>query len=214
MLLKKLFLSFIFVCFISCFSYKANASQHAKMASQFLDDGLKISENDKLTKKQKLQKLVDNYANSMNLAWNAKMALGRPYQQLNKQEQQEYIKEYSKYILYVWIPTFNFNRKTGVKLTVLDKTEKINDTDENVKIVIEDPNSSKYDVIVRTRITKDNKFQLLDFTIEGINLSTSYRAQFTSYMEKHDNDPHSIIEYLRNQNQHQKSKSLFNVNID
>ena len=210
----KKFLFIICFFIISClFNTEANANMHSKIASKFLDEGLQISENDSLSKKQKLQKLIDKYAGAMNFSWNAKMAMGRPFQQLTKKEQDEYIREYSRYLSYLWLPKFNFNRKSGVKLTVLEKTEKINDTDENVKLVIEDPNSSKYDVIVRTRITKNNEFQMLNVVIAGINIANLYRTQFTSYMEKNNNDPRSIISFLKKQNAILKTKAIFTLNF-
>jgi len=204
------------VLFVGLLSVKPNmskADEYYRLADKFLTEGLLINEDEGLTKKQKLQKLIDKYIGSMDLAWNAKMALGRPYQKLSKEEQKEYIDEYSRYVAYVWLPKFNFNRKNGVKITVLEKTQKINDTDANVKMVVEDPNASKYDVVIRTRITKDGEFKLLNMSVEGIDLANSYRAQFTSYIEQHNNDPRSIIEYLKKQNKIQKAKALFTVNL-
>ena len=209
----KLFYCSLFVFTIIVSPLKAN--EHTDKTRSFLNESLKLLEKDNLTEARKHQIIVDRYIPYVNFGWNAKMAMGRPYQQLSKQEQQEYIDEYTKYISYLWLPKLNYDRRLGIKIAVLDKSQKLNDTDENVTIQLEALDGAKYDLILRTRLTKDAKqFQILNLNMEGIDLASMYRTQFQSIMEQNKGDPKSVITYLKKQNAEYKKKADFNIDLN
>ena len=66
-------------------------------------------------------------------------------------------------------------------------------------------------VITQGNRTKEDKFEILNLYFEGIDLASSYRAQFTSYMEQNRNDPRSVIKYLKEQNKEKKKMVDFNI---
>lgn len=190
------------------------ANEHTDKTRVFLNGSLSLLEKDNLTEAKKHQILVDRYIPYINFDWNAKMAIGRPYQQMSKQEQKEYVEEYTKYIAYIWLPKLNYDRRLGIKIAVLEKSQKINDTDENVTIQLEALDGVKYDLILRTRINKDTKqFQILNINMEGVDLASIYRTQFNTIMEKNKGNPRSVLLYLKEQNANYKKKADFVVDL-
>ena len=188
----------------------AEVSEHVKQARIFLDETLKILETGNKTNKQKRQIIVNRYMPNIDFAWNAKAALGRPYLQLSEQERKEYINEYTKFLVYTWLPKLNYDTKSGIKMSISDKSTPLTDTDETITLIISMPDGTKYEAFLRTKIDKKtHKFQILNILVEGIDLVLSYRAQFVGYMEQNKNDPRSIIQYLKQQNQIKKQNADF-----
>ena len=211
---KISFFSIFIFCFLSTNSSIAVAEsspKHVEMAKKFLNETLKILANKDKTEQQKRQIIVNRYINNINFEWNAKTALGRPFLQLSKQEQQEYVKEYTNFLIYSWLPKMSYDKKSGIVFSVADKSEKINDTDANIYLLITTKDGNGYEVVLRTRMTKEDKFEILNLYFEGIDLASSYRAQFTSYMEQNRNDPRSVIQYLKEQNKEKKKMVDFNI---
>ena len=205
----KMMLCFSFFYFIAIASY-ADVSEHVKQAREFLNSTLKILETGNKTNQEKRQIIVNRYMPNINFAWNAKSALGRPYLQLSKEQQKEYIDEYTKFLVYTWLPKLNYDTKSGIKMSISDKSTRLTETDETITLIILMQDGTKYEAFLRTRIDKQtNKFQILNIFVEGIDLAASYRAQFTSYIEQNKNDPSSIIKYLKQQNQEKQKIADF-----
>ena len=218
--MKKIkFLKTLFCCvfvFFSLFAGISNASdvgtsEHVKIARNFLNETLTLLENGNKSEQQKRQIIVNRYVENVNFTWNAKSALGRAFLQLSADEQKEYINEYTKFLIYSWLPKLNYNKNSDMTMVVSDKSVKLNNTDENVTLVITMKDGTKYEVLLRTRITKEGKFEILNLYVEGIDLASSYRAQFTSLMEQNKNDPRSVIKYLKEQNKEKKKTIDFKI---
>ena len=211
---KISFFSIFIFCFLSTNSsivVAEGASKHVEMSKKILNDTLKILENNANTEQKKRQIIVNKYIENVNFEWNARAALGRPFLQLSQQEQREYVKEYTKFLIYSWLPKMSYDKKSGIVFSVADKSEKINDTDANIYLLITTKDGNRYEVVLRTRITKEDKFEILNLYFEGIDLASSYRAQFTGHMEQNRNDPRSVIQYLKEQNKEKKKMIDFNI---
>ena len=197
---KKSF--FVFLFFISVFTIKSNTS-NATMHSDFIkvkfNEALEILEKTDENDPKRLQIIVDKYAPYLDFEWNAKMALGRPFQQFSDTEKKEYIDLYTEFLSYTWLPKLNYDRRYGIKFVISDKTEKLNDKDENVSIVIMALDGKSYNMTTRVRCENKNDCRILNLSAEGVDLALSYRVQFTSYIEEHQGKAQSIIEHLKQQ---------------
>lgn len=209
--LKNIFCRILF-CFLCCFfvvqpaiAKKHVISEHVYTVKIFVDETISLLKSTKITNKQKRQAIIDKYKSNIDFIWIAKNALGRMYLQLSEEERNVYINEFTKFFIYTWLPKLVYNGKNKIDVKVLDKSVKVTDTDENVTLLIKIGKSEKYKIILRTRISKDGKFQVLNLSFEGIDLMSSYKAQFSDYIEEHKNDPKSIISYLKLQNKNKKN---------
>ena len=191
----------------------ADTSKHVVITRNFLNEIMTLLKSKDKTDKQKKQIIIDRYMKNVDFEWSAKMALGRLYLQLSQKEQDEYIDEYRKYIVYTWLQRLNYNSESKVKISVLDKSLKINNTDENVMLVVVFDSETKYELSLYTRITNDNLFKILNLSFEGIDMTSTYRSQFTDYIEQHKNDPKSIIKYLKKQNKEKEKIVSFKVSL-
>ena len=207
---KIISLFVIFVCCSGVYANVANAkSQHIEKLTKLLNDGEKMLSDKKLTAKQKRQKTIDMYMPYIDFKWNAKMALGRPFLQLNEKQKNEYLTEYTKFLAYTWLPKMNIQGEFKMDIKALDTTEKVGTagTDELVTFIATGSDGTKYTIIIRSSI-KDGKLQVRDVNVEGVGLASSYQAQFSSYIEQHNGNVASIIDYLKQQNE------LHKANVD
>ena len=209
--LENIFCRILF-CFLCCFFVTQSAlakkhviSEHVYTAKIFVDETISLLKSTKITNKQKRQAIVDKYKSNIDFVWIAKNALGRMYLQLSEEEKNIYIDEFTRFFIYTWLPKLVYDGKSKIDVKVLNKSVKVTDTDENVTLLIKIGKSEKYKIVLRTRILKDGKFQVLNLSFEGIDLISSYKAQFSDYIEKHKNDPKSIITYLKLQNKNKRN---------
>ena len=209
--MKKFFICFFL--FLSLLSSLSLASQHTQYVQYVLNDVLKSLEANS-SQQQKRQTVVNKYYRLIDFEWNAKMALGRPYKELTANEQGEYLKEYTRFIAYSWLPKLNYDRSLNLKFTVHQEGEKVGKQDENVVIDMMVPDGTKYSTALRIRCYKENDCKVLNVNIEGVDLALSYRAQFSSYIEEHGNKANSIIAFLKQKNSEFKKNVDFKLPID
>ena len=156
--------------------------------------------------KQK-QFAVDSYFPYFDLEWTAKMSIGVNYKNLDKNNQDRYLKEFSKFFSYIWLPYLYIDNTTGARLVVKDKTTKINN-DEYIDIVIYAPDGKTFSLKLRVRNKPEWKHcKILNIVVDGVDLAMSYRAQFDAYIEQHNGKSDSIIDYLTEKNQQYKKTS-------
>lgn len=181
--------------------------------SGFLVKGEKIAESDGKTVLQKKQMLINLGTEYFLFDWNAKMALGRPFQSLTEAEKKTYINEYSKYFSYTWFPELFYDKRSGVKVNVRPVCRTINDTDSIVDVDIVLPDGKKYELALRVRKNDktDMPCHILNITLEGVDVAMSYRSQFASYIEANNNQTNSIIKYLEEKNDKFKKTSGLTV---
>ena len=207
---RTCFVCTLFISVFNCDLVKAN--QQSECIKALVKDAMNVMNMEKKTMAQKRQIIVNKYMPYINFEWNAKMALGRPYLALSPEKQKEYIKAYTEFLSYAWLPKLSYDKDSGIKIIVQDKTENLNDKDENVTVNIITFDGKKYEAFLRVRYD-NNKCQILNVTAEGVDLAMSYRSQFTSYIEEHKGDPVSIVEYLKQQNDTNKKKAGFVVKV-
>lgn len=214
--IKLTFISVMLVLSIFSLNYtteQAQANEQVKFSKQLLSEVIGHMENKQLTEKQKKQKLVDTYMSVINFEWNAKIAMGRSYNNLTDAEKKQYVNEYTKFLAYTWLPKLEMPTGTmGVKLNVLEQTEQINKTDEYVKLQLKMEDGVDYLVNIRVSCV-EGKCQLLNINMEGLDLALSYRAQFENYIEKHGGSAKSIIKYLQEQNAKNSKTAGFVVKL-
>ena len=191
--------------------FAISASEHVIVARKFLKETEQLLKSKNNTQREKKQLIIKRYIENIDFNWNAKMALGRLFLQLSPDEQKKYINEYKKFMIYTWLPKLSPDEIDDVNMRILEKSEKIKETEEYVKLVIElKKDKTIYEAVLRTRI-KNGKFQILNICVEGIDLAVSYRADFLSYIEQNNNNPKSIIKYLEEQNKKIKKSADFKI---
>jgi ABC-type transporter MlaC component len=195
----------------------AQAGNQVQCFRAFLDDTMALLEKGDIPMNKKRQMIIDRYLPIINFEFNAKMAMGLPYKALSPQDQKEYVNEYTKLLAYTWLPKLNYDRKNGIVVTVMDKTQPVNDKDEIVKARMQAPDGKSYDMDLRIRdLSKTDrkiKCQILNIVVEGVDLAATYRAQFSDQIEKNGGDGRVITKFLKEQNAKSKKETGLVVNI-
>lgn len=215
--IKYIFISIFLFFFVAIVNIEnAKTVEYDSMAlcvNDLIVRGQKFVEDDRYTVLQKKQMLIDVFTVYFLFDWNAKMALGRPFQSLTDAEKKTYITEYSKYFSYTWFPELFYDKRNGIKINIRPTSEVINEKDSIVNVDVISPDGKKYELALRVRKNdkKDMPCNILNLTLEGIDLAMSYRSQFASYIEANNNRANSIIGYLKEKNDKLKKTSGLTV---
>lgn len=205
-MIKKKNIFVLFFSFVLSINVALSENNNDKEMVRFVESKFygyqKQIEGKNFDKKTKEQLLLDNYYNIFDFEWMAKMSIGLPYKSLSQQQQKEYVIEFSKLFCYSWLPSFDYDKSSGISVNILPQVQKINDKDAIVKIELKAPDGKRYELEIRVRDTGDprGKYKILNLIIDGIDVAVSYRAQFNSYIEEHMNNADSILVYLKKKN--------------
>ena len=195
----------------------AQAGNQAQCFRGFINETMELLEKGDISINKKRQMIIDRYLPIINFEFNAKMAMGLPYKALSPQDQKEYVNEYTKLLAYTWLPKLNYDRKNGIVITVMDKTQPVNDKDEIVKVKMQTPDGKSYDIDLRVRDLSNTdrkiKCQILNIVVEGVDLAATYRAQFSDQIEKNNGDGRVITKFLKEQNAKSKKETGLVVNV-
>jgi phospholipid transport system substrate-binding protein len=166
-----------------------------------------------LKPRQIRQIAVDHYMKYIDFEWNSRMAIGKAWKNLSPDEQKEYIKEYTLFLAYTWLPKLNYNTNDGVRIKVKPDVIPINKKDDNVVVHIITPDSKVYEVFIRVREYEENMFKITNVTVEGIDLAMSYRVQFEQYIEQNGGSSQKLLQYIKDKNEENKKNVDFTVNL-
>lgn len=175
---------------------------------QMLDITMNDERLRKLNDSQKKQVIVDHYLPYFDLQWTAKMSIGINYKKMSDSNQQKYLKEFSKFFSYIWLPYLYVDNTSGARLVIKNKTTRINDQDEYVDVQAYAPDGKTFDIRIRVRNKAEWKHcMVLNVIVDGVDLAMSYRAQFNAYIEKNNGKSDSILDYLVEKNEQYKRTS-------
>lgn len=148
-----------------------------------IDDTIKIAINKKLSIEEKRNEVIFSLSKEFDSTWNARMSLGKIWNEFTDDDRKKYINSYCFYIAYQWLPKLQFTTANDIKINVSEKIEKINETDFYVDVNILSPDGKSYFVIFRVS-KNENNFIIRDLSVDGVSLAITNRSQFSSFIEE------------------------------
>ncbi len=125
----------------------------------------------------------------------AKWVLGRYWRQLTPLDQAEYLKLFHDYIVASYVD--RFAAYAGEKLLV---TKVLAEEGDRITVFseIQAPDSGKTPIHVDWRIEgTDLHFKIVDLVVEGVSMSTTFRADFGSIIRRDAGDVSGLFAILR-----------------
>ena len=123
----------------------------------------------------------------------ARFVLGRYWRSASEQEQQEYLKLFEDYVVFVYGARLsNFNGETF--------KVRGSRTDESGTIVSTDIISPKGDAPIKVDwrlITDHGSFKINDVIIEGISMLVTQRSEFASVIQRHGGQVRELLAMMR-----------------
>ena len=123
----------------------------------------------------------------------ARFVLGRYWRSASEQEQQEYLKLFEDYVVFVYGTRLsNFNGETFKMLG--------SRTDESGTIVSTDIISPSGEAPIKVDwrlITDHGSFKINDVIIEGISMLATQRSEFASVIQRHGGQVGGLLELMR-----------------
>jgi phospholipid transport system substrate-binding protein len=123
----------------------------------------------------------------------ARFVLGRYWRSASEQEQQEFLKLFEDYVVFVYGTRLsNFSGETfKVRGTRIDETGTIVSTD------ILSPNGEAPIKVDWRLITDHGAFKINDVIIEGISMLVTQRSEFASVIQRHGGQVSGLLELMR-----------------
>jgi phospholipid transport system substrate-binding protein len=149
--------------------------------------------SNKVPRAERLARFRELYQQNFDGPGIARFVLGRYWRSASEQEQQEYLKLFQDYVVFVYgtrLSDFN-----GERFKVLGSR-----TDESGTIVSTDIISPKGDAPIKVDwrlITDHGAFKINDVIIEGISMLVTQRSEFASVIQRHGGQVGELLAMMR-----------------
>jgi len=165
-------------------SAPASAPSARGVVEAVIHDALNVLRNPKLTRADKvtqIRKIADQHIDFETLA---RLSLGQYWRDLSDTQRADYVKAFENHVSAVHGKVFDEYVDEDVVVTG-DRQEQRGDYTVQTRIVANRIEAGRRkdvaDVDYRLR-QKDNRWQIIDITIDGVSMAVNYRAQFQEIM--------------------------------
>ena len=192
---RRLFLAITSLVIVSA-SLAAGSNAVAADAGVFMNElwgrTVEVLSN-KVPRAERLARFRELYQQNFDGPGIARFVLGRYWRSASEQEQQEYLKLFQDYVVFVYgtrLSDFN-----GERFKVRGSR-----TDESGTIVSTDIISPKGDAPIKVDwrlITDHGAFKINDVIIEGISMLVTQRSEFASVIQRHGGQVGELLAMMR-----------------
>jgi phospholipid transport system substrate-binding protein len=161
-----------------------------KTGTEKVLDLLKGQPESKQKRRDEIRKVVDEYFDFEEMA---KRALGPPWNKQPATKQKEYVQAFSEFLFTVYID--KIEKYSDEKITF--EGEEAKGDRAVVRSLVAGSQSGKIPIEYRLHL-KDGKWRAYDVVIEGVDLVTNYRSQFTSILASSSFD--DLVNRLKDKN--------------
>lgn len=159
----------------------------AKKGVNFLEDGSQTKEE----KEEAFQKLLRE---NFDMKTIGRFSLGKYWRDASKEQQEEYLTLFENMIVDVY--SRRFGEYDGQELKITD-TEPVGKRDILVSSQIIQSSGPNISVAWRVRNGKTGAMKIVDISVEGVSMSLTQRADFSSVIQRGGGKIEALLEHLR-----------------
>ncbi len=142
-------------------------------------------------KREEIERIADQHFAFTTIA---KLCLGRSWREFSAEERQEYVQLFRVFLAQRY--GTQLDRYSGEEVTVLgEQSEPRGDMTVHTELIR--PTGDRISIDYRLR-KYDADWRIIDVTIEGVSLVSSFRSQFREVLK--DGGPQALIQQLRDKN--------------
>ena len=176
-----------------------SASTARDVVKTGVDEALAVLRDTTLTPAQKKQEIADVFAKSIDFDTLSRLALGSTWSDVTDTQRVEFVKEFKKHLLAICGLATEKYKNEEVTLAE-DREEPRGDRTVQTRITRKKADGSLLQVAsvdFRMRL-KNDRWQLIDVSIEGISMAAGFRSQFQAVLT--DGGIDSVLKILREKN--------------
>lgn len=175
---------------------QASEVEAKQFAEELGNKAIAVAANKGLSAAQKLDKLEDLFAQSVDIEGVAKFVLGRYWRDASDAQKKQYLKNYRDFLIKHY--TANLLEYTNESFKITRATP--GDEENEYQLTMEIVRPGKESVIVEYSVRGTGKnFKVFDINVEGVSLVTTQRSEFASVVSRNGLD--YLIEQLAKRTQ-------------
>ena len=140
----------------------------------------------------KSKKFEETFIQALDIPYIAKFVLGRYWKTASHTDKTDFVDAFRQMLIRSWSEKFALYK--GQKIEFFDVTPAPNKNQYFVNSKIQD--GANPIVVLWRVLEKDNQYKIIDVVVEGVHMATSYRNEYTAYLQNHTLE--ELIEALKN----------------
>lgn len=173
----------------------ADEAQAEKFINDLAQNGINFLENESQTKEEKAEAFRNLLRKNFDMKTIGRFSLGKYWRDASNEQQEEYLKLFEKMIIDVY--SRRFSEYNGQELKIIG-TESVGRRDILVKSkIIQTHGGPDVSVAWRVRQGKTGTMKIIDISVEGVSMSLTQRADFSSVIQRGGGNVEALLEHLR-----------------
>ena len=188
--MKKLIVLIWMLCATAAFAF--DQSEAISFVQKTADDVITNILTSQDAEEVRLKRFEETFVKALDVPYVAKFVLGRYWKTASHTDRTEFVDAFQQILIRSWFEKFSLYK--GQKIEFFDVTPAPNKNQYFVNSKIQDGADP---IAVLWRIMeKDGQYKIIDVVIEGVHMATSYRNEYTAYLQNHTLE--ELCEALRN----------------
>ena len=146
-----------------------------------------------LTDEQRAERFRELFISNFDVPAIGRTVLGRYWRSATPEQQQNYLKTFEDYIVYIY--SVRFKRYSGEEFTVAGSKE-LDNGYVRVQSVVKSPNGEDVPLVWDIR-RKDDDMKILDVSIAGVSMVQTQQREFASVVQQHGGNVDALIEEMQ-----------------
>lgn len=186
---------FSFVLILSTFvlgdiSYSMEKNEY-EYVSNIVNPLFKILRDKSIKKSQHETIIRRDFISQIDFEWSSRAVIGKEWNDIASDKKEKFINAYRNFLISTWVPRISMYNNE--KYEILKNIDVINDKYSDVKLIVYLSESHTAEILIRL-IKSSDSYKIINFSIEGIDMTKTYRVQFNPILEKEGID--GLIKYL------------------
>ncbi len=196
---------FSFVLVLSMFtlgntSYSEGKSEYEYISS-IVNPLFKILKDKSIKKSQHEVIIRRDFISQIDFEWSSRAVIGKEWNDMASDKREKFISVYRDFLWSTWVPRISMYNNQ--KYEISKNVDVINDKYSDVKLLVYLNQNYTAEILIRLLKSFDS-YKIINFSLEGIDMTKTYRVQFTPIFEKDGID--GLIKYLENKTKENNSK--------
>lgn len=173
---------------------KADEAKAEEFISSLAKKGVNFLADDSQTKEEKEESFKKLLRENFDMKTIGRFSLGKYWRDANKEQQEEYLNLFEEMIINVY--SRRFGEYDGQELRIVG-TEPVGKRDILVSSQIIQKSGPDISVAWRVRNGKTGVMKIVDISVEGVSMSLTQRADFSSVIQRGGGKVEALLEHLR-----------------
>ncbi len=173
---------------------KEETKSATSLVNQLGQEAVKLLSNDDLDEKSKREEFTRLLERDFDMRLIGRFVLGKHWRKASKEEQEEYLDLFQKYIVNTYQK--RISEYSGENLKIV-KSKSLNKKEELVNSQIVRPNGPPIKLDWRVRRKKSGELKIVDIIVENVSMALTHREEFSAVISSNGGKISGLISKLK-----------------